>query len=57
MDRIEGEHAVFIHIVDIQINDITRDILFTKGPGELKHFLLVHIAVSRLVIADSPFRR
>ncbi|MNT71993.1 hypothetical protein D3C72_2105510 [compost metagenome] len=43
--------------MNIQINNIAGNILFTEGPGQLQHLLLIHIAVARLMIADRPLGR
>src|ERR1700756_3547665 len=54
---IDGERAVSILVVDVEINRISRDLILAQPVGNLEHALLRHITVAGLLESESPERR
>ncbi|MNJ64176.1 hypothetical protein D3C77_601190 [compost metagenome] len=49
--RIERKYFIIRHIMNIEINDITRNLLISKIMCQLHHFFLIHITESRLLVS------
>src|SRR5690606_8210635 len=54
---IPRKNAISIHVVDVQINDITRNTPAAKLMGKLEHLILWIVAPPALLIPQKPQRR
>src|SRR5579885_334831 len=54
---IPGEDAVAVHVVDVQVNGIARDVTYTKLCCHLTHFRFCGVAPTALMIAERPAGR
>ena len=54
---IEGEAAVAVHVIDVQVNRVAGDALFTKRLRQGAHGAFRRIAPAALLVAQGPFRR
>ena len=54
---IEGEDAVAVHVVDVQVQRVARDAAGAELARDPAHLLRVRVAPARLVVAERPQRR
>ena len=52
---VQGEILVAIHVVDIQINTVQRDLKFPVLSYDFPDFIFRHIAPAALTVAEGPF--
>ena len=55
--RVPGEDAVAVHVVDVEMDHVGRDLLFAERVRDFGDFVLRHIRIARLLIAERPQRR
>ena len=51
IEFVPGENLVFIHVIDIAIHHICRDLFFSESFGNIQYFICAHIAPPALLIA------
>src|SRR5215203_2396719 len=54
---VPGEDPVALHVVDVQVDNIARDVPLPETTRDLAHLFLVHVGVAALLIPQSPQRR
>ncbi len=54
---VPGEDAIAVHVVDVQVDHVARDVPLSEASGDLSHLLFVHVAVAALLVTQSPQRR
>ncbi|MNZ59698.1 hypothetical protein D3C78_777420 [compost metagenome] len=54
---IKCKHLIFAHIMNIQVNNVTRNTLGSAIASKRNDLLLIHITESGLLVAERPKRR
>ena len=52
-----GEDAIAVHVVDIEIDHVGRDLLLAERACDLADLVLRHVRIARLLITERPQRR
>src|SRR5918998_5617055 len=51
---VPGKDAVAVHVVDVEVDHVARDIVLAEATGNLAHLDLVHVAVAALLVTQRP---
>ena len=49
---IPGEDSVAVHVVDVEVDDVARDVPLPEVARHLAHLVLVHVAVAALLVTQ-----
>src|SRR5919112_2244318 len=54
---VPGKDAVAVHVVNVEVEGVARDVALAEVAGHLAHLALIHVAVAALLVAQRPHRR
>ena len=54
---VPGEHAVAVHVVDVEVEHVARDLACAELARDREHLVRAHVRPPRLLVAERPQRR
>ena len=54
---VPGEDPVAVHVVDVEVDHVARDVPLPETSRDLAHLFFVHVGVAALLVSQRPQRR